>query len=186
MLTGNGRDYKDIPHLTEGDEEFRSKFLSWELGDISFTDVNEYLKEKDTILVPMASFEQHGPHLPILTDTITAIEISCRVSEMIAVLHTPPIWLGYSPQHMHEPGRGRGTGIPLLLQLCYCLPCLHTHDRFRSAGQDRRRDREIRRPACGRQARRHLHTHGDSQRRSQGRSDDGGLGAESHQLLQVR
>ena len=28
MLTGNGRDYKDIPHLTEGDEEFRNKFIS--------------------------------------------------------------------------------------------------------------------------------------------------------------
>jgi creatinine amidohydrolase len=109
MLTGNDRDYRDIPHLTEGDEAFRNKFLSWELGDISFVDVQEYLKEKDTILVPMASFEQHGPHLPILTDTITAIEISNRVSEMIAVLHTPPIWMGYSPQHMHKPGMGRGT-----------------------------------------------------------------------------
>jgi creatinine amidohydrolase len=109
MLTGNNRDYKDIPHLTEGDEEFRSKFISWELGDLTYVDVQEYLKEKDTILVPMASFEQHGPHLPIYTDTVTAIEVSCRVSEMIAVLHTPPIWMGYSPQHMHEPGRGRGT-----------------------------------------------------------------------------
>ncbi len=109
MLTGNNRDYKDIPHLTEGDEEFRSKFISWELGDLTFVDVQEYLKEKDTILVPMASFEQHGPHLPIYTDTVTAIEVSCRVSEMIAVLHTPPIWMGYSPQHMHEPGKGRGT-----------------------------------------------------------------------------
>lgn len=109
MLTGNDRDYRDIPHLTEGDEAFRKKFLSWELGDISFVDVQEYLKEKDTILVPMASFEQHGPHLPILTDTITAIEISSRVSEMIGVLHTPPIWMGYSPQHMHKPGMGRGT-----------------------------------------------------------------------------
>jgi creatinine amidohydrolase len=28
---------------------------------------------------------------------------------MIAVLHTPPIWTGYSPQHMFEPGMGRGT-----------------------------------------------------------------------------
>ena len=59
--------------------------------------------------MPMASFEQHGPHLPLYTDTITAVEISKRVAEMIAVLHAPPIWTGYSPQHMHEPGHGRGT-----------------------------------------------------------------------------
>ena len=47
MLTGNGRDYKDIPHLTEGDEEFRKKFLSWELGDLTYVDIQEYLKSKD-------------------------------------------------------------------------------------------------------------------------------------------
>jgi len=109
MIAENGRDYKDLPHLTEGDEEFRSKFLSWDLGNISFVDVQEYLRVKDTILVPMASFEQHGPHLPIYTDTITCIEMARRVAEMIAVLHTPPIWMGYSPQHMFDPGMGRGT-----------------------------------------------------------------------------
>lgn len=109
MIADNGRDYKDLPHLTEGDQDFRDKFLSWDLGNISFTDVQEYLTVKDTILVPMASFEQHGPHLPIYTDTITCVEISKRVAEMIAVLHTPPIWTGYSPQHMFDPGMGRGT-----------------------------------------------------------------------------
>jgi creatinine amidohydrolase len=109
MIAENGRDYRDLPHLTEGDQEFRDKFLSWDLGNLSFTDVQEYLRLKDTILVPMASFEQHGPHLPIYTDTITCIEISRRVAEMIAVLHTPPIWMGYSPQHMFDPGSGRGT-----------------------------------------------------------------------------
>ncbi len=109
MIAENGRDYKDLPHLTEGDQDFRDKFLSWDLGNLSFTDVQEYLRVKDTILVPMASFEQHGPHLPIYTDTITCIEIARRVAEMIAVLHTPPIWMGYSPQHMFEPGMGRGT-----------------------------------------------------------------------------
>lgn len=108
-MNGDPGKYNGLPHLTEGDGDFRAKFLSWDLGDISFVDVEEYLKVKDVILVPMASFEQHGPHLPIYTDTITAIEISRRVAQMIAVLHTPPIWTGYSPQHMHEPGRGRGT-----------------------------------------------------------------------------
>jgi len=109
MIAEGGRNYKDLPHFTEGDEAFREKFLSWDLGDITFTDIREYLTEKDTIIIPMASLEQHGPHLPLYTDTITAIEMSRRVSEMIAVLHTPPIWMGYSPQHMHEPGSGRGT-----------------------------------------------------------------------------
>jgi creatinine amidohydrolase len=102
-------DYKNLPKLTQGDEDFRSKFISWDLGDLTFIDIQEYLKVKDIVLVPMASLEQHGPHLPLYTDTLTALEVSRRVSEHIGVLHTPPLWMGYSPQHMHEPGAGRGT-----------------------------------------------------------------------------
>ena len=95
--------------LTTGDEEFRDKFISWNLADLTYVDIKEYLRHKDSVLVPMASLEQHGPHLPLYTDTITSIEVSSRVSEHIGVLHTPPIWCGYSPQHMHDPGQGRGT-----------------------------------------------------------------------------
>jgi len=98
-----------IAHLTEGDEEFRAKFRSWNHAYLSYVDIEEYLKTKDTILVPMASTEQHGPHLPLYTDTITAVEISERISEAIGVLHTPPLWAGYSPQHMYGVGQGRGT-----------------------------------------------------------------------------
>ena len=107
MIADNGRNYKTLPHLTKGDEAFRAKFLSWDLGNLTYVDIREYLKEKDTILVPMASLEQHGPHLPLYTDTITAVEVSKRVAEMIAVLHSPPVWMGYSPQHMYAPGSGR-------------------------------------------------------------------------------
>jgi creatinine amidohydrolase len=122
MIANSGTDYSKLPHLTEGDEEFRSKFLSWDLGNLTFVDIEAYLEEKDTIIVPMASLEQHGPHLPLYTDTITAIEMSRRVAEMIGVLHTPPIWIGYSPQHMHEPGRGRGT---ITLRSTTLLAVLH-------------------------------------------------------------
>jgi creatinine amidohydrolase len=103
-----GQKYRNLPHLVE-EKAFREKFISWDLGDLTFYDVEEYLKTKDVILVPMASLEQHGPHLPIYTDTVTAWEIATRVAEMIGVMHTPVIWMGYSPQHMHEPGKGRGT-----------------------------------------------------------------------------
>ena len=97
MIADNGRDYSKLPHLTTGDEEFRSKFLSWDLGNLSFVDIQEYLKVKDLVIVPMASLEQHGPHLPLYTDTITCVEMSKRVAEMIGVLHTPPVWIGYLP-----------------------------------------------------------------------------------------
>lgn len=100
---------RKIARLTEGDDDFRAKFRSWNYAYLTYVDIREYLQTKDTILVPMASTEQHGPHLPLYTDTITAVEIAERVSEAIGVLHTPPIWAGYSPQHMYGPGEGRGT-----------------------------------------------------------------------------
>jgi len=105
----NPRPERVINRLTEGDEDFRAKFRSWNHAYLSYVDIQEYLKTKDTILIPIASTEQHGPHLPLYTDTITAVEISERISEQIGVLHTPPIWTGYSPQHMYGVGQGRGT-----------------------------------------------------------------------------
>ena len=48
-------DYKNLPRLTTGDEDFRNTFISWDLGDLTFIDIQEYLKVKDVVLVPMAA-----------------------------------------------------------------------------------------------------------------------------------
>ncbi|MEM7345521.1 MAG: creatininase family protein, partial [Chloroflexota bacterium] len=85
------------------------KFRTYSMVDLTIVDIKEYLEENDTVIVPVASIEQHGPHLPLKTDTVTAEEVSRRVSELIGVLYTPCIWTGYSPQHMHEASGGRGT-----------------------------------------------------------------------------
>ena len=84
-------------------------FPSFCLGDLSYVHIQEYLKHSDTILVPHASLEQHGPHLPLYTDTITSTEVASRAGEQAGIMYTPTLWLGYSPQHMREPGWGAGT-----------------------------------------------------------------------------
>lgn len=84
-------------------------FPSFCLGDLSYVDVQEYLKHSDTILIPKASLEQHGPHLPLYCDTITATEVASRAGEEAGILYTPTLWLGYSPQHMRDAGWGAGT-----------------------------------------------------------------------------
>jgi creatinine amidohydrolase len=84
-------------------------FPSFCLGDLSYVDVQEYLKHSDTILIPKASLEQHGPHLPLYCDTITATEVATRAGEEAGIMYTPTLWLGYSPQHMRAPGFGAGT-----------------------------------------------------------------------------
>ncbi len=84
-------------------------FPSFCMGDLSYVDIQEYLKHSDTILIPKASLEQHGPHLPLYCDTITATEVAQRAGEEAGILYTPTIWMGYSPQHMRSPGWGAGT-----------------------------------------------------------------------------
>jgi creatinine amidohydrolase len=107
-----------------------STFRSHNIADLTYIDIQEYLKTKDTILIPMASTEQHGPHLPLKTDTVTAEEVTRRVAESLDVLHTPTLWCGYSPQHMYWPGAGRGTitlRAETLLNLMYDVArsCIH-------------------------------------------------------------
>ena len=61
------------------------------------------------MLVPIGSCEQHGAHLPLGTDTITALEVSRRAAAKADVPYTAPLWIGYSPQHMRETESGVGT-----------------------------------------------------------------------------
>ena len=85
---------------------------TYNLGEISPVDIRAYLQGKDVVMVPIASLEQHGPHLPLLTDTIQSDEITRRAAAKAKVLYTPTVWMGYSPQHMYEPGEGTGRPPP--------------------------------------------------------------------------
>jgi creatinine amidohydrolase len=79
------------------------------LSDLAVDDIQAYLERRRTILIPIASTEQHGPHLPLATDTITALEVSRRAAAAADVLYTPTVWTGFSPQHLREPQSGTGT-----------------------------------------------------------------------------
>lgn len=62
-----------------------------------------------TVLVPVGSVEQHGPHLPLDTDTVIASAIATRAAEMLnargrAVLVAPPISYGSSGEHQDFAG----------------------------------------------------------------------------------
>jgi creatinine amidohydrolase len=79
------------------------------LPDMTWAEVAEILEETDTVIVPVASTEQHGPHLPLATDTIQAIEIAKRAvaslaTEGIKVVAGPTIPFGLAPYHMPFPG----------------------------------------------------------------------------------
>lgn len=82
---------------------------TYNMGHLAYPDIQEYLKHKDIVMVPVASLEQHSFHLPLLTDTIGVTEITRRAADEAKVLYTPEIWLGYSPHHLGPAGMGIGT-----------------------------------------------------------------------------
>ena len=56
------------------------------------------------VLLPVGSLEQHGPHLPTITDTASASAVAVRAAELIAgappVLVLPGLWTGMSEHHL--------------------------------------------------------------------------------------
>ncbi len=73
-----------------------------------------------TVIWPFGACEQHGPHLPLCTDTIFAEKIASKVLERLPT--TMPVWIlpsqsfGFSPEHASFPGT-ISLSAELLLQL---------------------------------------------------------------------
>jgi creatinine amidohydrolase len=75
-------------------------------GELKWVDVEAMDKSNKVVVVPLGSLEQHGHHLPMLTDSILGGEIVRRVEEALpdTVLLTPMLWLGSSDHHRKFPG----------------------------------------------------------------------------------
>jgi len=74
------------------------------LQEMSWTDVRDYLKTSDMVIVPIGSTEQHGPHLPLGTDYYEATGISKLISARTGVVMAPVLLAGYSEYHSGFPG----------------------------------------------------------------------------------
>jgi creatinine amidohydrolase len=66
--------------------------------------VEAYLKDDDRALISIGALEQHGPHLAMGTDTITASCVALDAGRQCGVLVYPPLAYGWSDGHMAFPG----------------------------------------------------------------------------------
>jgi creatinine amidohydrolase len=69
------------------------------LQEMSWTDVAEYLKTSDMVIIPLGSTEQHGPHMPLGTDFYEAVGMSKMISAKTGVVVAPILLSGYSVYH---------------------------------------------------------------------------------------
>jgi creatinine amidohydrolase len=76
------------------------------LQDLTWPEVKSLPWNDLIVIFPTGSFEQHGPHLPLTTDTDIADAIGKRLEQAMPekVLLLPTLWPGMSTHHMHFPG----------------------------------------------------------------------------------
>ena len=69
------------------------------LGEMTNTEVEAFLGDHDTVIVPTGSTEQHGPHGPLLTDVLVPVEVARRVAPRAGAAVAPSINYGLSYPH---------------------------------------------------------------------------------------
>jgi creatinine amidohydrolase len=57
-----------------------------------------------TVILPVGSVEEHGPHLPLGTDTFHALEVARRIAQARPVLVAPPLYYGLCRSTREHPG----------------------------------------------------------------------------------
>jgi len=94
------------------------------LQEMTWEEVERRLRETEVALVPVGSTEQHGPALPLGTDTYVAIGLAEEAARRTGAVVAPPIWFGESSHHMAFPGTVTlrpETLIELVKDVCVSL-----------------------------------------------------------------
>ncbi|MGD0176039.1 MAG: creatininase family protein [Candidatus Bathyarchaeia archaeon] len=74
------------------------------LSELTWQEAKEAFQRTHTVLIPVGSTEQHGPHLPLGADWIEADAIAKAVTERADVITTDIVPVGISEHHMDFPG----------------------------------------------------------------------------------
>jgi creatinine amidohydrolase len=69
------------------------------LGEMTNPEVEAFLRDHDTVIVPVGSTEQHGPHGPLLTDVLVPQEVARRVAPRVGAVVAPSINYALSYPH---------------------------------------------------------------------------------------
>lgn len=74
------------------------------LGEMTDREVEAFLEEHQTVIVPTGSTEQHGPHGPLLTDVLVPQEVARRIAPEVGALVAPTINYSLSYPHVGFTG----------------------------------------------------------------------------------
>lgn len=77
---------------------------AWAFVDHTREQLSRRARDGAVLLMPVGAIEQHGPHLPVWTDTLIACEVAERAARLVEgetdVMVTPPLSFGSSQHHL--------------------------------------------------------------------------------------
>lgn len=92
-----------------------------DLSTMTSPEARAALRESGTVVLPIGSVEQHGPHLPNGTDTFAAVLLAREVAAQLGAVYAPFCPYGVTPIHAGHPGTvtlRRETFEALLTDVC--------------------------------------------------------------------
>ena len=97
------------------------------LGEMTTLEVEAFVASHDTVIVPVGSTEQHGPHAPLLTDALIPTEVARRVAPRIDAVVAPTVNYSLSYPHVGFAGLVHiriPTFMALVEDLCAALAAI--------------------------------------------------------------
>jgi creatinine amidohydrolase len=80
--------------------------IKYRYEEFTWPEIREAVARQRVAVLPVGTVEQHGPHLPLVTDVLTATEMSRRAVERMpeqAVL-MPSVYYSFNEHHLDFPG----------------------------------------------------------------------------------
>jgi creatinine amidohydrolase len=74
------------------------------LEEMSWPEIEAGLNQTQTIILPVGATEEHGPHLPVFTDTIQAMEVAMEAARRRDLFVAPPVHYGVCRSTRGFPG----------------------------------------------------------------------------------
>lgn len=74
------------------------------LDELTMPEFEERIKENPVVILPLGAVEEHGPHLPLCTDSIQPEYVAEKVAERTGALIAPPIRYGFCSSTKNFPG----------------------------------------------------------------------------------
>jgi creatinine amidohydrolase len=94
------------------------------LGEMTTLEVEEFLKTRHTVIIPVGATEQHGPHAPLATDVLIPQEVARRAAPVIGAVVAPPLAYALSYPHVGFTGLAHiriPTFMALVEDLAVCF-----------------------------------------------------------------